>query len=51
MWNGEAGKSSRVSTLSACALVKSEESPGFWNASGEGAFGGTLLSVLLFAFF
>ena len=47
MRNGKAGKSSRVSTLSACALVKGSETPGLLECMWEGAFGGTLFSVFV----
>ena len=47
MRNGLAGKSSRVTTLSACALVKGSEKPGFLECRSVGAFGGTLFSVFV----
>ena len=47
MRNGFAGKSSRVITLWACALVKSSDSPGFVECIWEGAFGRRLSSVFV----
>lgn len=47
MRNGLAGKSSRVTTLSACAFVTVVFDPGFLECRLVGAFGGTLFSVFV----